>query len=87
MDMQQIGLRIEYMAGLVKGHAEAIGDMLGEMQAVLRGAMGTSIDDHYTGDYGNVETMCYLIILALEDVSALKGLGAGVLNVDCPAKP
>jgi hypothetical protein len=32
MQMQQIGLRIEYMAGLVKGHAEAIGKTLEEIR-------------------------------------------------------
>ena len=32
MDMQRIGLRVEYLGGQVKRHAAAIGDMLGEMR-------------------------------------------------------
>src|SRR5580704_5666710 len=32
LQMQQIGLRIEYMAGLVKRHAEVIGKALGEIR-------------------------------------------------------
>ena len=65
-------------------YVPTVEERLARMQAVLRGAMGTSTADTYGDDYGNVETMRYLIILALEDVSALKGLGAGVLNVEAP---
>jgi hypothetical protein len=32
MDMQEIGLRIEYLGGLVKRHAEAIGNALIEIR-------------------------------------------------------
>jgi hypothetical protein len=33
MDMQEIGLRIEYLGGLVKRHADAIGLTLGEVRS------------------------------------------------------
>jgi hypothetical protein len=32
LDMQQIGLRIEYLGGVVKRHAQAIGGLLGDMR-------------------------------------------------------
>jgi hypothetical protein len=32
LDMQQIGLRIEYMGCIVKRHAETIGELLGDMR-------------------------------------------------------
>jgi hypothetical protein len=32
METQQIGLRIEYLGGLVKRHADAISDMVGEIR-------------------------------------------------------
>jgi hypothetical protein len=31
--MQQIGLRIEYIGGIVKRHAEAIGELVGDMRS------------------------------------------------------
>ena len=32
LDMQRIGLRIEYIGGIVKRHAEAIGELVGDMR-------------------------------------------------------
>ena len=68
-------------------NALTVEDRLARMQALLRGAWCASTGDEYRDDDGNSETVRALTRMAMDEVTALAGLDAGVLNVECSDKP
>jgi hypothetical protein len=57
------------------------------MWRTLLGWYSASNGDEFTGDTANTETVMRLVSMALDEVSALVALDAGVLNVESPDRP